>query len=87
MAEYSDVSANLRPELLKAVHFIFREQCNLQPDWREKYEEARTWDLIRDIPDQELWEAHRRRKRRLISFVRERMENLFQFRCRKIGKS
>ncbi len=34
MAEYSDVSVNLRPELLKAVHFIFREQCNLQPGWR-----------------------------------------------------
>lgn len=34
MAEYSDVSVNLRPELLKAVHFIYREQCNLQPGWR-----------------------------------------------------
>ncbi len=45
----------------------------LQPDWRERYPEARTWDLIQDIPDQELWEAHRRRKRRLIAFVRERM--------------
>ena len=45
----------------------------LQPDWRERYPDPKTWDLIRDIPDQELWEAHRRRKRRLISFVRERM--------------
>lgn len=45
----------------------------LQPDWRDRYQDPRTWDLIRDIPDQELWEAHRRRKRRLISFVRERM--------------
>jgi glycogen phosphorylase len=45
----------------------------LQPDWRERYQEPRTWDLIRDIPDQELWEAHRRRKRRLITFTRERM--------------
>ena len=34
MAEYSDVSVNLRPELLKAIHFIFREQCNLQEGWR-----------------------------------------------------
>jgi hypothetical protein len=34
MAEYSDVSVNLRPELLKAIHFIFSEQCNVQPDWR-----------------------------------------------------
>ena len=45
----------------------------LQPDWRERYPDARTWDLIQDVPDQELWEAHRRRKRRLIAFVRERM--------------
>lgn len=34
MAEYSDVSVNLRPELLKAVYFIFKEQCNLQPGWK-----------------------------------------------------
>lgn len=45
----------------------------LQPDWRERYTEKSTWDLIRDIPSQELWEAHRRRKRRLIAFVRERV--------------
>ncbi len=34
MAEYSDVSVNLRPELLKAIHFIFRDQCNVQEGWR-----------------------------------------------------
>lgn len=45
----------------------------LQPDWRERYPDPKTWDLIRDIPDGELWDAHRRRKRRLLSFVRERM--------------
>ena len=45
----------------------------LQPDWRERYPDPKSWDLIQDIPDQELWEAHRRRKRRLIAFVRERM--------------
>ena len=45
----------------------------LQPDWRERYPETSTWDLIRDIPSGELWEAHRRRKRRLVTFVRERV--------------
>lgn len=34
MAEYSDVSVNLRPELLKTIHFIFKEQCNVQDGWR-----------------------------------------------------
>ena len=30
------------------------------------------WAQVSEIPDAELWEAHRRRKRRLIAFVRER---------------
>src|SRR5438876_8834212 len=43
----------------------------LQPDWRERYPDPKIWDLVQDIPNQELWEAHRRRKRNLVSFVRE----------------
>jgi starch phosphorylase len=42
----------------------------LEPDWREGHPSA--WDQIDEIPVADLWEAHRRRKRRLISFVRER---------------
>jgi glycogen phosphorylase len=45
----------------------------LQPDWRERYPDPKLWDLVQDIPSQELWEAHRRRKRNLVSFVRERV--------------
>jgi starch phosphorylase len=44
----------------------------LQPDWRERLTDPRTWEQVQEIPDQELWEAHRRRKRRLLAFVRER---------------
>jgi glycogen phosphorylase len=44
----------------------------LQPDWRERQTDPKTWEQVQDIPDQELWEAHRRRKRRLVQFVRER---------------
>jgi starch phosphorylase len=44
----------------------------LQPDWRETYSDKTTWQHIADIPDAELWEARRRRKRRLIAFIRER---------------
>jgi starch phosphorylase len=43
----------------------------LQPDWRERYPDPKIWDLVNDIPNRELWEAHRKRKRNLISFVRE----------------
>jgi starch phosphorylase len=44
----------------------------LQPDWRERLTDSKTWEQVQDIPDQELWEAHRRRKRHLVTFVRER---------------
>ena len=45
----------------------------LQPDWRDRYLDPATWELIDDIPDSELWEVHRRRKRKLVNFVRERV--------------
>jgi len=44
----------------------------LAPDWRERYHEPAIWEQIPDIPNDELWEMRRRRKRRLIAFVRER---------------
>ena len=34
----------------------------LQPDWREGHAEPKVWEQIADIPDSELWEAHRRQK-------------------------
>jgi starch phosphorylase len=45
----------------------------LPPDWRERYDDAATWEAVDEIPDHELWEVHKRRKRRLISFVRDRL--------------
>ena len=47
----------------------------LQPDWRERLEDAKMWELVHEIPSQELWEMHRKRKRRLVAFVRERAGN------------
>ncbi len=44
----------------------------LRPDWREGHGEPETWQQSGEIPASELWEAHRRRKRRLVAFVRER---------------
>src|ERR1043166_5802459 len=44
----------------------------LQPDWRDRLSEAAIWEQVNDIPDEELLEVHRRRKRRLVTFVRER---------------
>jgi starch phosphorylase len=42
----------------------------LQPDWREQFNDESIWEQIKEIPDEELLEVHRRRKRRLVSFVR-----------------
>lgn len=44
----------------------------LQADWREGGGPAKPWDHINEIPAADIWEAHRKRKRRLVSFVRER---------------
>jgi starch phosphorylase len=43
----------------------------LQPDWRERVGDPVAWEQVREIPDEELLEVNRRRKRRLITFVRE----------------
>jgi starch phosphorylase len=47
----------------------------LDPDWRERFNDPDIWKQIEDIPDEELLEVHRRRKRRLISFVRSRQHS------------
>ncbi len=44
----------------------------LQPEWRERLEDTHMWELIHEIPNQELWEMHRKRKRRMVTFVRDR---------------
>jgi len=44
----------------------------LQPDWREHPDDQAIWEQVADIPDEELLEVHRRRKRRLVNFVRAR---------------
>ena len=39
----------------------------LEPEWRDGHADPRVWRHISEIPLPELWEAHRRRKRRMIS--------------------
>jgi starch phosphorylase len=47
----------------------------LEPDWRDRFNDPAIWKQIGDIPDEELLDVHRRRKRRLISFVRSRQHS------------
>jgi starch phosphorylase len=46
---------------------------HLDPSWEEQLLEPEFWGRIRNVPDAELWAAHRAQKERLIRFVRERM--------------
>jgi len=47
----------------------------LEPDWRQRFNDNGIWNHVNDIPDEELLEVHRRRKRRLVSFVRARQHS------------
>ncbi len=44
----------------------------LAPEWRDGYTDPKVWEMVKEIPSQDLWEGHRRRKRALTSFVRDR---------------
>ncbi len=46
---------------------------HLGPNWEEHLLDAGFWSGIRQVPDAELWGAHRSQKERLIRFVRERL--------------
>src|SRR3954468_7078039 len=47
----------------------------IQPDWRERLEDIKMWELVHEIQSQEIWEMHRKRKRRMVAYVRERVAN------------
>jgi starch phosphorylase len=47
----------------------------LQPDWRERLDDVKMWEAVPEIPAQEVWEMHRKRKRRMVAYVRERSVN------------
>jgi starch phosphorylase len=44
----------------------------LDPDWRERNTDPNVFDAVKDIPSQDLWETHKKRKRRLVQFLRDR---------------
>jgi starch phosphorylase len=47
----------------------------LEPDWRDRFNDPAIWEHVSEIPDEELLEVHRRRKRRLVSFIRARQHS------------
>ncbi len=55
----------------KDIAFLFDRYVG--PDYLHKAEKPEVWEKVAAIPDAELWEAHLRAKRDLISFVRRRL--------------
>ena len=45
----------------------------LGPDWYDRLDDPRLWSRVDEIPDGELWEAHRQLKGELIAYARARV--------------
>src|SRR5436309_14487027 len=46
---------------------------HIDPAWAEHLLEPELWNRVTEVPDNELWAAHRSQKERLVRFVRERV--------------
>ncbi|MEJ2709764.1 MAG: alpha-glucan family phosphorylase [Anaerolineales bacterium] len=44
----------------------------LGPDWMENVDDPNLWELIYNIPDEQLWAVRRHLKRKLVAYMRER---------------
>ncbi|HEX6384393.1 MAG TPA: alpha-glucan family phosphorylase, partial [Anaerolineae bacterium] len=53
------------------MHYIFDKY--LGPDWRERRDDPTVWQRIAEVPEQELWQVHVDLKRKLLSFLRDRV--------------
>lgn len=47
----------------------------LIPYWQDNIHLDKTWEKVKDIPDQELWEAHMQRKEKLLNLVKDSTAN------------
>lgn len=50
----------------------------LGPNWKRNSLDGRLWTRINEIPDEEIWRAHERRKERLVAFTRRRLRTQIQ---------
>jgi starch phosphorylase len=56
--------------LARRLGLVFSEY--LGPDWMRRVDQPETWENIKDIPDEVLWELRRHLKRKLVAYMRER---------------
>jgi starch phosphorylase len=57
----------LEPKMMLLFHKY------LGPDWLVNHDDPSIWELIDDIPDEELWQTHIWLKNKLVNVIRERM--------------
>ncbi|MCE5250328.1 alpha-glucan family phosphorylase [bacterium] len=50
----------------------------LGPRWRNEPAREEIWKRVNDIPDEEIWRTHERRRERLVSFARKRLQTQLQ---------
>lgn len=52
------------------------------PRWSEEPADKSLWEKVHDIPDGELWRTHERRRERLISFARKKLQERYYNCCK-----
>ena len=50
----------------------------LEPFWQDKMYLDSTWEKINNIPDEKLWQEHKIRKEKLLTYVKENVTNRFK---------
>jgi starch phosphorylase len=58
----------LDPKMEQLLHRYFSPSC---PDWIEHHDNATIWEMIDEIPDDELWAVYLVLKRKLVNRIRE----------------
>ena len=53
------------------------------PRWRNEPSSEDIWSRVMDIPDEEIWRTHERRRERLVTFARRRLQA--QLKCRGVS--
>jgi len=58
----------LDPKMQLLLNKYFSPSC---PGWLEEHDKTGLWELVLEIPDEELWAVHMQLKRKLINRIRE----------------
>lgn len=58
----------LDPKMELLINKYFSLSC---PDWLDEHDSPLLWEMINEIPDEELWAVHTQLKRKLVNRIRE----------------